>query len=921
MPLTELPCGIFIRDCVFVLVRKTLHKLLVKFSQNFLSTELCMRYDKPKKTMLQSLYRYAGGKRDSELEQSVVRIFIGIFLAAYLLHQSELFSNSDLYFSEDFIFVNVTFLLIATGMSVYIALQPGNVPVRRVIAVILDVGTLTYLFLRVGSYAAPLYFLYLWIIIGYGFRFGNRYLFFSLALSLAGFGAAILYVSFWSVQLTLSVGLWIGMLLISIYLSTLVGRLYRALDHAEVANRAKRQFISSVSHELRTPLNAIIGMVDLLKSTEVDREQQDMLDCMSTTSQVMLAQIEDVLDFSKIEAGKMAVEQSDFDLYQLIFSIVDIFRYHVDAVAVEFLTSIACDVPYALRGDPHHLRQILVNLFANAVKFTERGRITIRIRKIRNLDGGVRLRFSIIDTGVGIATEAQSRIFESFTQADESTARRYGGTGLGTTICQQLVELMHGEIGFSSALGQGSEFWFELDLTISNVHTLPVAGVRRLRPIYSMIISANARYLPLVADLLEQCSAPVQMEDDFAAAIGRLEQSFLSGKPVRLIILDLEISQTGRPLTDYRELLREHVLGLKSASGDSPVSLVLLSPDGLTEEAADKLAEEAGFSALLPTPIDSLSLHNMLHAHELMLEAGVVNKTASAPIPDPNTLGAINLKQRADLESHHVLVAEDNPTNRKVLQKILERAGHRCTIAKDGEEALDLIEKKEFDAIVLDMNMPLMTGLEVARAYCVMRSRLVRAPIIIFSANVTLEAKQESLQAGADEFHPKPIQIEHFLQTLDRLVAQYKSSGPTQPLLSSMPKKKRLKLLRADEPNLNAETLQDLEKISRDPLFLDELIVEFIEENRKTLPSFEKALLALRYEEIKDILHALKGSALSIGAISLMMTCKRIEKMTQAEMEIHTQEILQSLKQVCYVLWDELAEYRQQRSQFLSQRN
>jgi two-component system sensor histidine kinase RpfC len=785
LSLTEVPCEILIRDCVFVLVHPTLHKLKVEFSRKFIPTELCMRDDKLKPAMLQTLYRYAGGKRDSELEQSVVRILISIGLVAYLLHQSDLYSHSDLYFSTDFILVIMTFLVIATGMSVYIAVRPGNVPVRRVVAILLDVGTLTYLFLRVDSYAAPLYFLYLWIIIGYGFRFGNRYLFLTLFLSLAGFGATILEISFWSDQLTLSLGLWMGMLLISVYLSTLVGRLYRALDHAEVANRAKRQFISSVSHELRTPLNAIIGMVDLLKGTELDREQQDMLDCMSTTSQVMLSQIEDVLDFSKIEAGKMAVEQSDFDLYQLVFGIVDIFRYHVDAVVIEFLTSIACDVPYALRGDPHHLRQILVNLFANAVKFTERGRITIRIRKIRNQDDGVRLRFSVIDTGVGIAPDAQNRIFESFTQADETTARRYGGTGLGTTICQQLVELMHGKIGFSSELGVGSEFWFELDMKVSKSIPQPKSNSARLRPIYSMIISADTKYLPLVADLLEQCSAPVQMEDDFQAALGRLEQSFLSGKPVRLIVLDLEMSKSGRPLTDYRELLREHVLKLRAAANDSPVSLILLMPEGLTEESADKLAEEAGFSGLLPTPIDRLSLHNILHAHELMVNAGVVNKIPSAPLPVPNTLGVINLKQRVDPERYHILVAEDNPTNRKVLQKILERAGHRCTLAKDGEEALDLIEKKEFDAIVLDMNMPIMTGLDVARTYCVMRSPSLRAPMIMFSANVTLDAKEESLEAGADEFLPKPIQIEHFLNTLDRLVAQYKAGG-TLPLSTAI---------------------------------------------------------------------------------------------------------------------------------------
>jgi two-component system sensor histidine kinase RpfC len=874
---------------------------------------------KTKNAMLNPLYRYAGGRRDSELEQSVVRTLIGIALAFYFLHHSSFHLHSTLHLSANFKLVIILFLSVAVAISVCVALYPGDVPLRRLIAIFVDVGTLTYLFIQAEDYAAPLYFFYLWIIIGYGFRFGKKYLFISLAMSLAGYGLVILTIPYWLMQPSLSLGLWVGMLLISLYLSTLVGRLYKALDHAEVANRAKRQFISSVSHELRTPLNAIIGMVDLLKSTGVDREQQDMLDCMSTTSQVMLSQIEDVLDFSKIEAGKMAVEQTDFDLHRLVLGTVDIFRYHVDPLAIEFLISIACDVPYSLRGDPHHLRQILVNLLANAVKFTEQGRITIRIRKLDHTESGVRLHFAVKDTGVGIPLDAQSRIFDSFTQADESTARRYGGTGLGTTICKQLVELMHGQIGFSSEQGAGSEFWFELEMNLSPPSTQDTLSAKP-RAIRSLMIGADSKCMPLVADLLEHCCAPVQLEEDLNAALSKLEQTFLSGKPVRLIFLNISFPQTEGEMQEFREKLRAIVLASRAAASDVPLSLILLVPEGIAEEVADELAESAGFSSLLPLPIDRPSLQNILHSHALMLDADVANKAVSVPAPDLNSLGAINLKRRSDLSSYHILVAEDNPTNRKVLQKILERAGHRCTLAKDGEEALDLIEKKEFDAIVLDMNMPVMTGLEVARTYCIMRGPLTRAPMIMFSANVTLEAKEESLNAGVDEFMPKPIQIELFINTLDRLVSHYKSSSYLLPEKPGLPKKRRLKLLFSEEPNLTVQTLDDLEKISRDPHFLDDLILEFIAENRKIMIRFESALLHLKFEEIKEILHALKGSAVSIGAVSLKMLCKRIEKMTKIDQEIYSSEILQAIKQVCYVLCEELEAYRQQRNQYLSEK-
>ena len=866
--------------------------------------------------MPQPLYRYTEGPRGSELEQSVVRIVVGVALLSYFTYigGSSPYSNSG--FPPDVLKVTTLFLGAALSISVCIVFWRGDVPARRITSIVLDVGALSYVFLIGGSHAAPLYFLYQWIIIGYGFRFGKKYLFIALTLSLLGFGWVIFSVPYWVSERGLSVGLWVGTLMISIYFSTLVGRLYRVLEHAEVANNAKRQFICAVSHELRTPLNAIIGMVDLMKSTKIDREQKEMLDCMTTTSQVMLSQIEDVLDFSKIEAGKMSITHTTFDLYQLVQSILDIFRYRIDPLAIELMNSTACDVPYLVRGDPHHLRQILVNLLGNSVKFTEQGRISLCVRLLFRTSDAVRLRFSVKDTGIGIPLESQSRIFDSFTQAEETIARRYGGTGLGTTISKQLVELMGGEIGFQSVQGQGSDFWFELDFGMAEVEDLEKKALATTQ-LRSILISAEKNTDDFLKYLAAHISNPPILAADFGEATDLIEQSILIGKPIRLIFIQEPIL-SGLAMDEYEDVLRKKAISIREVTNDMPVTLVLVSESGLQFSLIEALAERAGFSVVLHLPVQSDHLHNILHAHYLISSSDFSKKFIPYSGDSEQSFSTTSLDVKFDDSTYRVLVAEDNPTNRKVIQKILERAGHHCTLAKDGEDALDKIEKKEFDAIILDMNMPGLTGMDVARMYRLMRGNMTRAPIIMFSANVTTEAREESLEAGADEFLPKPIQVDSFLQTLQLLVTEFKISGPPESRTAMPQSKNRLKLLRPTEAVLDPQNLTDLENVSKDPKFLDDLITEFVTENKKLLRALELALSEVKVDEIKEILHTLKGSALSIGAVSLKVMCKRVEKLNTFEMEEYSSEISQEMKAVFNELCEELERYRQLRQQVIT---
>src|ERR1700680_391927 len=404
------------------------------------------------------------GRPDGEHEMVLNRLVISLLILLYLVGTA-VFSSYPIEGLYTPLSVATFYFVMSVAFFAHILVRPGISPVRRTLAILLDMGTLS-VGLHIGDeVVAVLYPFYLWIIFGNGFRFGIRYLSVATVAAVVGFGATIATTDYWGAHSHLSVGLLAALIVLPLYCSTLIRKLSKAKQQAEEASRAKSLFLASVSHELRTPLNAIIGLGDLLRDTTLDAEQRDMTRTIRTSAKSLLGLIDDILDLSRIEAGRIATNVVDFDLHRTVTEVKGMLTAQARAKGVRLAVHVAPQVPYLLRGEMRHLQEVLTNLVGNAVKFTGRGYIVVAVHLVEQSGAHVRLRFEVSDSGIGIAPDACGRIFERFTQADETIMSRYGGTGLGLAICKQLVEHQGGKIGVDSEVGTGSTFWFELPFT------------------------------------------------------------------------------------------------------------------------------------------------------------------------------------------------------------------------------------------------------------------------------------------------------------------------------------------------------------------------------------------------------------------------------------------------------------------------
>src|SRR5687767_2234900 len=787
---------------------------------------------------------------DTEHEQGILRLVISSLVFLYLL--------PDALLKQDTLplYVMGIHLLLALIIFFRIAYSTNVSPGRRVFAQFADVAAISWYMAVFGEPAGWLLLLYIWVTLGSGFRFGARYLLSELAMSIVGFGVVLYVNDFWRAHLSLGLGLLLAMTAVSLYVLSLVRRMFDAIARAEAANLAKRRFISVVSHELRTPLNAIIGMADLLRDTQLNREQADMLQTLRGSSRVMLGLIEDVLDFSKIEAGKVVLEKTDFDLHALVNSTCRIVAAQAALKGVDFVVSIMPEVPPAVRGDPHHLRQVLINLAGNAVKFTEHGSVTVHVSVQADTEAAVRLKLSIRDTGSGIAPEAQAKLFDSFTQADQSTTRRFGGSGLGTTIAKQLVQLMGGRIGLESAIGLGSTFWFELDLEKQPEQAAEASG--DLAGARILLVGFPARERAAMEEALAGWGAAPTAVAGVEEGVARLVAEISLAKPYHSALLyasgeDLQLAQRFR----------------RAAPNPAPPT-VLAVPRDADVRRFEVLS--SGFASVLELPFDKRRLFNVLHS----VAAGDEVHEGVVRLQDYARRGTVATAKL------RVLVADDNATNREVLGKILERSGHGVTLVNDGEQALDAIERDAHDLVILDRNMPGLGGVEALQALRLMTRGRERLPVIMLSADVTPEAKREALEAGADAFLSKPIEALRLLDEMQRLTSAKPDAAHRTETVAVMQRP----AAPAAPAVVNAETLGRLEELGSSLAFVEKLIRVFLTDSGAILERIEKVLAGRDYHEFRSLLHAMKGSSASMGTDRLTRMCSTLGGLSDAELRL-----------------------------------
>ncbi len=810
------------------------------------------------KSILARLRARLAARPDSEHEQALIRVAIAAGLLLYFI-------------AIDIVVGEVTQGLVVAGAFLPLSLlifaailaNPGVSRLRRIGATLLDTGMCTFCMAVSGETGAPLYVIYLWVTFGNGFRYGKPYLYHSLVWSAVGFGLVLAMNDYWVENRTLGIGLLVGMIVLGLYVAKLVTRVFDSLHRAEAANQAKRRFLSTVSHEMRTPLNAIVGMNDLLRDTNLNSEQAEMVKAMHEASQSMLKLIENVLDISKIEAGKVNIEETDFDLHSLINGTSGVLAPQAEIRGLQFRAHVMPEVPHALRGDPYHLRQVLYNLIGNGIKFTQSGSVTLSISSLGESEHAVRLRFAIEDTGIGIAPEAQERIFESFVQADDSTTRRYGGTGLGTTISKQLVEMMGGQIGLNSTPGKGSLFWFELPFKKQMGGQVPEASLR-LNDIRIMLLGFVDSELQGLEQDLATWGARTGRAAGVEGAAARLAEAQSLGHPYHLVLV-----------RESPQIESNRILGrLRNSRSQKAPPTVLCTPGVSQIRSADALA--GGFVAVLEMPFKTRLLFNVIHS------ATAVQGSQEGVI----SLSDYYAARDANRRRYQILVAEDNAVNQRVIVGILERAGHRVRVVDDGEQALDVLENERFDVVIMDLNMPELGGLDAARAYRFMDPEAIQVPIIMLSADVTSEAMKECEDAGIDAFLPKPIEARRLLDTIASLIAKRATAQAASGEGAE-----------ETQAVINSAALAELALISSDNTFMPELLNGFIQDGEALLRQMEAAVAAEQYETLRDLVHALKGSAVTLGAEQLCRTCVGINAQTTSELQAGGARVLKVVRE------------------------